>query len=227
MRSSRWWIVALLASVVLASSPLARPLNLWASHTAIHMAGRRASDWMAVWPVGNVVVAAVLLLVLPLGGAGHWRQRLTAWGLFLLGLGLEVLAKRLDLGTGRPVLRTLHMPSMAPTVAAVTHSVSRALPPHLWPWLLTQLHVVGTFPSGHVLRLTLVAGYSTPEPAWPLAAAVAAIASFAVVATAGHTLTDALGGAILALGLLSLGGRLTTRRGARWRPRGRGRHRRH
>ncbi len=212
MRKALPWILALVASLALAGTPLAAPLNIWTAHAAVRVAGPTTPDWTVVWPVGNVVVTTLLLVLATFGRRRRAAERLAAWGLFALGLLVEAGSKHLGLGNAAATLARIPRPGPpAAAVTDVTHAVSRLLPGGLYAATRSRLHLIGTFPSGHVWRLTFLAGYALGRPGWLLPAVVAALTGFAVVVRAGHALTDALGGAMLAMALLAWAGRLRTR----------------
>ena len=73
-------------------------------------------------------------------------------------------------------------------------------------------------PSGHVLRLTLAAGYvrSRGGPWLPLV--VAAISGILVMGSGAHHLTGVLGGAVLGCAALAAAGRMGGRAAALPRP---------
>jgi hypothetical protein len=208
MRKALPWLLALVASLALAGTPLAPRLNIWAAGVFARLAGHSAPYWTIVWPLGDIVVTTLGFAVLLFARRRPTRERLTGGGLFALGLLIEVVCKHWALGNASSTLAHLRRPDPpAPIVTAVTHAVSRAFARLQIPDQPRKA-LSGTFPSGHVWRLTFIAGWAVRRPGWLLPALVATLAAFAVVVRVGHALTDALGGAFLAMFLLAWGGRL-------------------
>ncbi len=208
MRKALPWLLALIASLALAGTPLAPPLNIWAARHFAHLAGRSAPYWTVVWPVGQIVVSTLVFLVLIFARRRRAQERLVACALFALGLAVEAACKHWGLGSGASTLARIRQPAPpAQIVTTVTHAVGRVFSGVRLP-AATRAGLSGTFPSGHVWRLTFIAGWITRRPGWVLPVIVGALAAFAVVVRAGHVLTDALGGGFLALCLLAWGGRL-------------------
>lgn len=208
MRKAVPWLLALIATLALAGTPLARPLNIWAAHACARLAGHSGPYWTVVWPLGDIVVTTLLFLIVLFARRHKGRERLAAVGLFALGLAVEVVCKRWSLGSAAATLAHLRRPDPpAPAVTAVTHAVSRVFARAHLP-AQPSASLPGTFPSGHVWRLTFIGGWVQRRPGWLLPALVALLAAFAVVVRVGHALTDALGGACLAFLLLAWAGRL-------------------
>ena len=81
------------------------------------------------------------------------------------------------------------------------HALGETVPAWLSA-LLDAVRLRGTYPSGHVMRLALIPGFLFPRRGPALSIAIAAASGVAVVATGGHTVTDALGGLCLAQAVL-------------------------
>ncbi|MDI3316135.1 MAG: phosphatase PAP2 family protein [Bacillota bacterium] len=151
-------------------------------------AGLRA-PLQLVWLAGSPILTGLLALL----AAGRGRGRAWRVGAGFLGVvTVEALLKAL-------------LPTPSPPLQPVT-----------WPWLREWLgflspspaHVGlalfrGTFPSGHVARITFAGwllasgGGRRPGRGDRAAAWLAFLGALAVVATGGHWLWDALGGALL------------------------------
>lgn len=211
MRKALPWLLALVATLALAGTRLAPPLNVWAAHHFARVAGRTAPYWTVVWPIGQIVVSTLLFLVAVFARRRRTQERLVACALFTLGLAIEVGCKHWGLGSAASTLARIRRPAPpAHVVTAVTHAVGRVFSGVKLP-TGPQAGLSGTFPSGHVWRLTFTAGWAARRPGWILPVLVGVLAAFAVVVRVGHALTDALGGGFLALFLLAWGGRLGRR----------------
>lgn len=174
----------------------------------------RAWPWLElVWVAGSLPVTAFLIFLATRIRSAYRGARWTLWAGFLGGTLVEVALKH---------WWPLPLPHALPT----------PLPYRLWisdlniePSQLTALFPVlahhahgrlgsglfhGSFPSGHVFRLTFTAGAWTVgrRPVW--IAAVGIVAAVAVTATGGHWVWDTVGG--FALARLALAGALSWRR---------------
>lgn len=207
MRTAGLFLAVLIMITGLASTPIGRHVDHAAAFWTAHLSGIARPDLMVVWVIGAPLAAVILLVVFTADPVYSWRQRLTAWGLMGLGSVVELILKHFGVGGSISGLAVPAMPHFAPRLAALERHLSIPIPTR-WTDTVTHLTLRGTFPSGHVLRLTLAAGYALARPGWVLPAVVAAAAGFCVVATGGHTATDALGGAALAGALLVAAGRL-------------------
>lgn len=203
MRATRLWLVAFLIIAAVATSPFGLHADAWAHVHGAALPHALLSLLAVVWPLGEPPLTLALLLLLTLDSRIDWPTRWRAWGAMLAVELVEVVFKHYAIGSATPAT-AIPMPRW--WVAAVRHL---AVP--LPAWVATHLahfRLRGAFPSGHVLRLTLVANYLVPWPNVVLPALAATFVGVGVVATGGHTLTDALGGAALAFGTLSAIGRL-------------------
>ncbi|MCL6522630.1 MAG: phosphatase PAP2 family protein [Firmicutes bacterium] len=181
----------LLLLALLAPSPPVATLDRAATAALGRLPQNVRQALQLVWLAGSPPLAAALALWAA-AGAGGGRARL-----------VRVVAGFLGVMAVEGLLKTL-VPTPAPPLLPVA-----------WPWLRHVLEILspsparaglalfrGTFPSGHVARLAyaawLLAWRSRRRPAPQGAAAgLVALAGAAVVATGGHWLWDAAGGALL------------------------------
>lgn len=221
LRSPLGLLALLLALAVLAPLAPVLAFDRAVSHTLFALPRTTLTVLNLVWVVGALPVTAALLLIATLGRPLPSRARAASWAAFA-ALGLcEVMLKRL-IATPQPHGPAVSVPLLhaliqdlnidaheaAGWLAATTAWLTgRPLPPQV---TTTVVGPRGTFPSGHVARLTFLAGYLFKAPRTPWLLAVAGLAGLAVVATGGHWLWDALGGLVLALAWLRLA--------KRWKP---------
>lgn len=191
----------------LAMTPLGRHYDHLVGVWAAHAAGMARPDLMVIWLLGSPVVSTLLLLLFTADAAYSWQVRLTAWVLAAVGGVVEVTCKHYGIGGSVNAVGVAAMPHVGAWLDAIQRHLSIPIPGDLAS-RATHFILRGSFPSGHVLRLTLAAAYALPRPGWTVPTIVAATCGFMVVATGGHTLTDALGGACLAFALLAGAGRL-------------------
>ncbi len=173
----------------------------------------RADAWLAhqvhaltpllhvVWPLGSPLVASGLAVAATLLAGPDWRRRRFAWVLLAVGGLAELSSKVLGLGrpTAMPAIPVL--PVLRLGLRPAFHAIGRPVP----AWLAAMVAAVrlrGTYPSGHVMRLALIPGFLFRRRGQAAAFVVALVAGLAVVATGGHSVTDALGGLCLAQALL-------------------------
>lgn len=152
--------------------------------------GRGIHPLELVWDLGGLPLTAAVLFVVGLGRT----SRLLLWGVFLAGGVIELISKHflvLPLPVGLPTpggyLRVEHV--LNPMFGIRTGSAPGDL-------------LRGSFPSGHLFRLTFTAGALVRRWVWVLP--LTALAAVAVVATGGHWVWDALGGFVLAGGCLEV-----------------------
>lgn len=203
------WIAAFLALAAVAPTGAGRAADAWARNAVtplLHAVPHAADPALAL---GEPLVAGAVFLLLTLNRGLSWRERWSAWGLWVAAGAIEIGCKAVGLGgAGAPI-------PLYPLPTAVAHEALR-----LWPGLQRVLGVRlrGTFPSGHVLRLTLAAGYvrSRGGPWLPLV--VAAISGILVMGSGAHHLTGVLGGAVLGCAALAAAGRMGGRAAALPRP---------
>ncbi|MCY0877661.1 MAG: phosphatase PAP2 family protein [Firmicutes bacterium] len=157
------------------------------------------------WPVVNLiwVLGGVPVTLLAVGGWTFTRRpyRWAALGSFFLGLGIEVLLKIL---IHTPLPRATPEPPFYARLEAATN----VTPQRVLAWVGrlrgtaapvgTASHILhGSFPSGHVYRLTLAVGLwcnARPAATWM----TGILAGLMVVATGGHWAVDVMGGFALA-----------------------------
>lgn len=193
------WIVCFTLVALLAAAPTGHQINHVAGLWAAHLIGPHRIRLESVWVAGAPLVAPGVFLLLTAQVGLGWRDRLLGWGLLLGTALVEAVLKHFGVGGWLSAAPVSAIPHPNGHIHVVQHVINV---------VVLRFGVHGTFPSGHVLRLTLAGGYAIPAPGWLLPGLVAVGALFAVVATGGHSLTDAVGGATLALGGLALAGRL-------------------
>lgn len=203
MRAARLWIAAFLAIAAVAPSPPGLHFDRWAHVHLAALPHAIRTALSAVWPLGEAPLAVTLLVLLTLDGRLDWGSRLRAWTALVVTEAVEVAFKHYGIGSATPAT-AVPLPHW---VGALTRHLMVPLPGPLAA-RLAHFRTFGAFPSGHVLRLTLVANYLVPWPNVVLPVLSATIVGVGVVATGGHSFTDALGGATLAFGALAAIGRL-------------------
>ena len=194
-----------LVAAALASTRFVRVINLAFSHFLVPLG--RTWPWLnGVWVAGGVPLS--LLAVLWASRARSRGQRLRLLGLFVAGGIIELLAKHW-IATPWPV--PVAAPAPYAVIARYTNIEPSAVMAVVGPWLgarrptASASFLRGSFPSGHVLRLTFAIGVWLGPGRWGWTTALAAVAAVAVVATGGHWFWDTLGGWSLAQALLVLG----------------------
>ncbi|MCY0884630.1 MAG: hypothetical protein OWV35_01945 [Firmicutes bacterium] len=204
------WLLVFLALAALAPLPPVLDLDR-AAALLLAPLGRR---W--VWLQGVWIAGGVLLTGLAVAGLGLRRR--PPWGLwagFLAGSLVEVALKHL-LVLPRP--HPLPAPAPWPALIAATNldAVTAAAWLHHWlPQAGPVRHLLaGSFPSGHLFRLSYVTGAAAGPRRRALLWGVAATAALAVTATGGHWIWDAAGGYALARFCLSLAGQASVSRKA-------------
>jgi len=207
MRVGGLWLSLFILLSVASATPAGRHADHAAALWSAHVAGAARPDLMVIWVLGAPLAAVALLLLFTADSRYTWRQRWAAWGLLAAAAAVELLCKHLGIGGNVAAVAVPAMPHLAPRLAALERHLAVPVIGRLSA-LASQVTLRGTFPSGHVLRLTLAAGYALARPGWMLPVAVAVAAGFCVTATGGHSATDALGGAALALAGLAVAGRL-------------------
>lgn len=148
-----------------------------------------------LWSAGGPLAALAAFLVVTATQAAGPRRFLGAWAAFAATAALELLLKHLGVG-GRTAGVPIYLVRYAHGDIAAAQAMANALLGHL------GLH--GAFPSGHVLRLTLIAGFATPPGRRTLPLVVAAAACLVAAGIGGHTLAQGVGGGALALAALAV-----------------------
>ncbi|HET7560572.1 MAG TPA: phosphatase PAP2 family protein, partial [Limnochordia bacterium] len=158
-----------------------------------------------VWLVGALPVTVAALAWATFGRSLSRSRRLWAWLGFAL-IGLVELAAKHYVGTPMPPGSVVSVPWIDRLSASLNAAES------VWlPWLggvvaaVTGHHeggaafgLAGSFPSGHVARITYVSAFVLARADRRLLTAIGFAAGLAVVATGGHWLWDAVGGFVLA-----------------------------
>ena len=151
-----------------------------------------------LWSAGGPLAALAAFLVVTATQAEGARRFLGAWAAFAASAALEVLLKHLGVGGQAPGV-PVYLVRYAHGALATGQAAANALLGHF------GLH--GAFPSGHVLRLTLIAGCATPPGRRALPLVVAAAACLVAAGIGGHTLAQGVGGGAMALAALAVVGR--------------------
>lgn len=193
------WAPLFLAAAALSQQPALQRL--------VQVLGTLLRPWAGALPALNLVwilgaFPVTLALVLAVAGARAQARPLVA---FLLGTGIEVALKH-SLATPTPLV----VPPPPPWAGWI-HSLN--LTPQellaLFPHRLTAAYsplahaLRGSFPSGHVFRLSYAVGALAPRRR-SLRWGVALLAALAVTATGGHWAWDAVGGWLLAEAALAV-----------------------
>ncbi|MBX5468091.1 MAG: phosphatase PAP2 family protein [Firmicutes bacterium] len=196
------WAVALAVAAWLAPSSPVHALDLWmaARWTAV---GRTVPALNLVWIVGAVPVAFTLAV-----GLGYFRRGLWALGALVVGSAVEVALKH---GVTTPFPQTVAPPPPWPIWIRALNPSPNALVHRLAPWIGAAGTVAhprilhGSFPSGHVFRLDLLAAAVWPRWAKsPYLEGWTVLTGLAVVATGGHWAWDVVGAYCLVRLLLTL-----------------------
>ncbi|MCL5116919.1 MAG: phosphatase PAP2 family protein [Firmicutes bacterium] len=193
------WLAAAAVTAAGATTGLDRTIG-----TALQTVGRAVPATNLVWVFGGLPITLLAVVV------AATRRRRGGWlviGGFVAGLLIEVIGKHFI---------ATPFPQATPEPAFYRHLESATnLTPQLalhWIGAIVKLpshagahHALfrGSFPSGHVFRITYATGAllkSRRQWTW----AIAAAAGFLVVATGGHWAGDVVGGFLLARWWLAL-----------------------
>lgn len=187
------WVGVLAVSVLLETLPALHRLDL----RLVRAWSRGSSpDWLPnVWSAGMPLATTAAFLVASWAAASSWRERLAAWTLFALAGVLEIGVKHLGLGGSGVDAGVYLVRNPEGRLRMVQHVLNA---------VVSRVRLQGSFPSGHVLRLTLIAGCLVPTPNRGLALTVGVLSCFAAVTVGGHTIAEGIGGLALAMTGLAL-----------------------
>ncbi len=194
---SVFWILAALVAVSGALVPLDRSIG-----AVLSRFGNRVPASNLIWVVGGIPITGLAVL-----GAAWRRNRWRLVLAFLGGLLVEALAKHF-------IATPLPKATFEPPFYRHLETFTNITPKMVLSWVAVVIpmhgasakaHVAlfrGSFPSGHVFRLTYASGawlFRRRRWTW----AIALVAGTLVVATGGHWALDAAGGFLLARALLA------------------------
>lgn len=193
------WLALFIVSMLLAPTYGVHLFNERVSHD-LEWWGHRYPALQLIWVVGGLPLTTLLVIYRASGYFGREPARWRILGIFILGGIMELVVKHFvatpfppnvppPTGYRQLILWTNIEPStvfawlrqLNPSTAGVHHLSSHLLR--------------GSFPSGHVFRITYAYGLFLSSK-WRLV--IAGVAAFCVVATGGHWMWDALGGFLLA-----------------------------
>lgn len=170
---------------------------------ALRVVGTRVPAANLIWVLGGIPLTGLVVL------GAVVRDRRLSWLLWMVvGLMVEAVTKHF-LATPFP------LSTPEPVFFSRLESATNLTPSDALRWMHGLFHVTastgphkalfrGTFPSGHVFRITYATGswLRNRQWTWP----IALVAGFLVVATGGHWAIDAVGGFLLARAMLALAG---------------------
>ncbi len=169
--------------------------------------GHAVPPLQVIWELGGVPLTGGALLLWGLARPWRWSRQGVVWAAFIAGSVVELAAKHwIGLPSPRPVPVPPPYAQLEPYLNIGPQTLAQAW--HLLhPASGASGHhfLVGTFPSGHVFRLTFTVGVLAGRPGrrwWWVAGIAAVVTGIAVVSTGGHWLWDTVGGALLAGGCL-------------------------
>ncbi len=193
------WLAGFLAATILAPSVPIHSLDVAVSGF-LEPWGRQYSVLQLIWVAGGIPLTALIVVYI---ASGHFGRKPAQWrilGLFVLGSIIEVVVKHF--------VATAFPPNVPPS-GDLRHLIlwTNVEPSTVLAWI-RDIHggpaathfsssdlFRGSFPSGHVFRITYAYGLFLASQ-WRLM--TAAVACVCVVATGGHWIWDAVGGYLLA-----------------------------
>lgn len=191
------WLAGFLALAIIVALGLVTPVNREIS-AALLVLGNRVPAFNLIWVIGGIPLTALFVLIKSVkrGRSGWW------WlAFYLIGLIIEALTKHF---LATPMPRATYEPPFYRHLESATNISPGDV--HRWLAHLTGTRAysslghhaffVGSFPSGHVYRITYTLSLWTKKFSFILAVAVAA--GILVVATGGHWAFDVVGGFFLA-----------------------------
>ena len=180
------WATAFLTLALLASTEPAQVVNRIGVGLARELPTWAHRGFSGLLTLGQPLESLALLLAVSVVLYRTWGVRpiLTMWGLFAAAEVIELGCKHLGFGAGPTLF------SGPPDVLSGRFGVR-------WPPSLANFQLRGGFPSGHVLRLTILAGFMGLTRGWRLPVMTSFATAIAVVGSGLHTVTEALGGTAL------------------------------
>jgi|GEM_PF-4132746 len=209
MVEALWWLGVFVASAVVESALRDNGLQRADFYVSAHLV-HLSSGLRVLWSAGTPISAGCAYLVATTVTAQGWRKRLGAWALFCLSAAAEILLKHFGVGGRLPAQGVYLVRVPSGLLVHAQHAAAE---------VGGYLGIHGAFPSGHTLRLTLIAGYARPRPNRTLPIAVGAASCVVATLVGGHTLAQGLGGVALGLTGLAVVGRLRVDRQAPLRER--------
>ena len=211
------WLIAFLVITVLAPTSAIHGLDVGTSRT-LEGLGRRYPFLQLIWVVGGIPLTTLAVLFVASGRLGKTVTQWRFLGLFIIGSLVEIVAKHFV---------TTPFPPNIPPVGYYRQLViwTNIEPSTIFGWIRDFNHspsvshlsssrlLRGSFPSGHVFRITYAYGLFMSFQ-WRLL--VAGLAALCVVATGAHWIWDAVGGYVLASLFLQWAYGLSTQGGSRY-----------
>lgn len=199
-KSQLAWMGLFLAAAFMATSPLIKNLNNWAAVTLAPI-GINFPLLQAIWIVGGVPLTFLAIIWSGYHSPYYKNAPLRPLIVIILFSGIEVFFKHLIVLPAPHPVPAAHWINRLITYTNITPSsliwVSQQIFHQTSATPAASVLLRGSFPSGHVFRLTYTAGVLWPhKPARILMLALGA--SFAVTALGGHWLFDSIGGFLLA-----------------------------
>ncbi len=177
--------------------------------------GYHAPLLQLIWVVGGLPVTTLLVLV---AASGFFGKRPAHWSVLAIFIGGSVVELMVKHWVATPFPPNVAAPALYGQIVAWTNIEPSAVfsaigslthSPAVHHASTTFLR--GSFPSGHVFRITFAYGLILAD-VWRIALVV--LAAFAVVATGGHWPWDTVGGFLLgSAGLVLAKARMSTHRG--------------
>ncbi len=193
------WLVGFLVAMALAPSVQIHALDVTTSQF-LEPWGRRYPVLQLIWVVGGIPLTTLIVLYVASGQFGKETAHWWILGFFVLGSVIEVVAKHF--------VATAFPPNVPPSGDLKRLIIWTNIEPSTVVGWIRQIHsgpasvrlvsshlFNGSFPSGHVFRITYAYGLFLSPKFRIIAATIAAIS---VVATGGHWIWDAVGGYLLA-----------------------------
>lgn len=200
----KWWLVLFGVATIFATSPPIFTLNHMVSYR-LHELGVQWTVLNVVWILGGLPLTLLVVVIVAMRSGG---RRGVWWVTYFVLMGLVELLVKHFIATPFPV--AVAAPAPWPRLEQLTNVEPSTVLYLVKPILGTTTggtgsgFLRGSFPSGHVLRLTYAVGATLPPRYWNALVAVALVAALAVVATGGHWLWDTVGGFLLARFFLAL-----------------------
>lgn len=198
MRKLLWvWLTGFVIAAIVAPTVSVMEFNTDLSRI-LEPVGRQWPAIQLIWVVGGLPVTTLVVLYFASGRLGRGSRQWSIFWVFVGGSVVELLVKHF--------VATPFPPNVVPgSPYAQMITWTNIEPSTVFAWLALWSHAPvvrhasvgflrGTFPSGHVFRITYAYGLLLKNFGF---AALVAVAAFAVVATGGHWPWDAVGGFLL------------------------------